>query len=60
VGYIENGRTYIMPYYKIKAKGRFYDEVYYEKKQSIHKVKLEFQKLLKTSDIIVTRILGRS
>jgi len=46
-----------MPYYEIKANGRFHDVVFYEKSKKVEEVKKEFQKLLNTQNV---RVLKRS
>lgn len=48
-----------MAYYEIKADGRFYDEVYYATVKTCLEVKTEYQKLLKTQNIRVRRIISK-
>jgi hypothetical protein len=44
-----------MPFYEIKANGRYYDIVYYENPKKIAEVKKYFQELLKTPNIKVQK-----
>lgn len=48
-----------MPYYEIKANGKFYDEVYVAIPKTTDELKKEYQKLLKTENVKVRRILSK-
>lgn len=48
-----------MPYYEIKANGKFYDEVFTQRQKTVDEIKKEYQKLLKTDNVKVRRILSK-
>jgi hypothetical protein len=48
-----------MPFYLIKANGRYYDEVYTERPKKTEELKKEFQALLKTDNVKVRRLPGK-
>jgi len=45
-----------MPFYEIKANGRYHDTVYTERSWTIDEMKKEYQKLLNTKNIKVKKI----
>jgi hypothetical protein len=46
-------------FFEIKANGRFIDEVYYARPKTIDEVKKEYQKLLKTENVKVRRMISK-
>jgi hypothetical protein len=48
-----------MPFYVIRANGRYYDEVYTERVKTTAELKKEYQKLLKTDNVKVRRIISK-
>jgi len=45
-----------MSFYEVKANGRHYDVVYYERPKKTEEVKKYFQQLLKTQNVKVKRM----
>jgi hypothetical protein len=48
-----------MPFYIIRANGKFYDEVYTERVKTTDEIKKEYQQLLKIDNVKVKRVLSK-